>query len=102
MSKIITGTCICPGKAEGKLTLFKEGKSYTKDDIVVMDDWLTQKVLKSKDAGALLSKTGSITCHASIIARELDVPTLINVDIAGLEEGKEAIVNTEEEKVEIK
>lgn len=99
--KIITGTCVCPGTARGKIRLFKTGEIYDKSDIVVLERWLTQEVLMLKDAGALIAATGGITCHASIIARELNIPAMISVDIRELQEGQEATVDTTEERIEL-
>ena len=93
---MIKGTCVCPGTVKGKIKFFKENENYTKEDIVVMQDWLTQNVLQAKEAGALISKTGGITCHASIITRELNIPALISANIEGLEEGKDAIMQAEQ------
>src|SRR3989338_4228021 len=95
------GICVCPGRVECTLRHFKEGQQYTKDDIVILQRWLTQEVLLLKEAGALLSKAGGITCHASIIARELKITALINIDITQLKEGQRAIVDTLEETVEL-
>ena len=98
---IITGTCVCPGVVRGKVKRFAVGVTYTKSDIVLLEEWLTHEVLALKDAGALLSATGGITSHASIIARELEIPSLIGVDITQLQEGQEVHVDTAEEKVEV-
>lgn len=101
MSKIITGTCICPGTVKGKIRFFKQGKSYNKTDIVVLEAWLTQEVLALKNAGALISATGGVTCHASIIARELNIPAIIGVNISELKEGQKVIVDSAKEMVEL-
>ena len=98
---MITGTCVCPGKVEGQIKLFKPGESYNQTDVVVMTNWLTQEVVEAKGAGALISSVGGITSHASIIARELNVPTLICAQIDSFKEGQKVVIDTAEEQVEI-
>ena len=95
------GTCVCPGIVKGKIKFFKQNEVYNKNDVVVLEHWLTQEVIALKDAGALISATGGITSHASIIARELNIPSIIGVDLSELKEGQEVIVDTAEEKVEL-
>ena len=98
---MITGICVSPGTAEGIIRIHQEGRVYTKEDIVILQRWLTHEVLNLKNAGALISTSGGITCHASIIARELKISALINIDITQLKEGQRAIVDTLEETVEL-
>lgn len=99
MVEALTGTCGSPGVATGKIALFQQGTPYTKDDIVVLQRWLTQDVLAAKGAGALLSATGGITSHATIVARELGIPALLNVAIDQLHEGTEVLVDAAAETV---
>jgi pyruvate,water dikinase len=35
-----------------------------------------------KKAGAIITNSGGITCHAAIVAREIKIPTLIGTKIA--------------------
>lgn len=83
-SKILTGLCACPGEIDGVIKIYEPGQSYAKADIVILNQWITQNVVALKEAGGLLSSTGGLTCHASIIAREFDIPCLISVK--GLED----------------
>lgn len=93
--------CVCPGTARGFIRFFRQNERYGKEDIVVMESWLTQQVMAAKGAGALLSKTGGLTSHASIIARELQIPAIVSVDIQSLEKSQEVIVEAEEEQITI-
>lgn len=77
--KILTGLCVCPGIVRGRIRLYQEGITYTKDDIVILNQWLTQGVFLLRNAGGLLSKQGGLTCHASILSREFNIPCLVNV-----------------------
>lgn len=82
--KTLTGLCVCPGVVQGKIRFYQEGITYTKGDIVVLNQWLTQGVFLLKHAGGLLSKQGGLTCHASILSREFNIPGLVSVQ--GLDE----------------
>jgi pyruvate,water dikinase len=100
--KEFTGTCVCPGIVEGKIKTFKQDGVYNKTDIVVLENWVTQDVLALKEAGAVISATGGITCHASIIARELGIPAIISADISELKDGQEVIVDAAKGSVKLK
>jgi len=97
---MITGMCVCPGVVKGKIKFFREGQEYTKEDIVVIEDWRTQNILFARNAGAFISKNGGLTSHASIIARELNIPALICVDnIEELKEGSFVKIDSAAEEV---
>ncbi|MEK6868384.1 MAG: PEP-utilizing enzyme, partial [Nanoarchaeota archaeon] len=85
--KILTGLCVCPGIVKGRLVRYEERRQYTKEDIVVLNEYVTQNILLLKNVGAILSSTGGITCHASLIAREFNIPCLVSIH--GLDEVKE-------------
>ncbi|MBI3033004.1 hypothetical protein HYY69_06020 [Candidatus Woesearchaeota archaeon] len=76
---ILTGLCVCPGLVKGRIKFYREGVTYTKDDIVVLNQWLTQGVFLLRNAGGLLSTHGGLTCHASILSREFNIPCLVSV-----------------------
>ncbi len=99
---MITGICVSPGTAEGIIRIHQEGRTYTKEDIIVLQRWLTHEVLSLKNAGALISAGGGITCHASIIARELKIPALVSADVSSLREGQCVFINTIEESIEVR
>ncbi|MBT4823560.1 hypothetical protein HN695_06000 [Candidatus Woesearchaeota archaeon] len=99
----LTGTCACPGEVEGKLTRYNPEKTYTKEDVIILNEHMTQDVLKLKNAGAILSKNGGLTCHASILARELNVPCLVGVNgMEELKEGTRVEIDAADEKINIK
>ncbi len=98
--KKLTGMCVCPGEVEGKITIYNKDKVYCKDDVVVLNTHMTQNVLQLKDAGAILSSEGGITCHASILAREMNVPCLVGVKgLKELKEGTKVKVDTTDELI---
>lgn len=57
-----------------------DAKDITKNDILVVystsPDWLTVM----KKAGGIVTKHGGRTCHAAIVARELQVPAVIGIE----------------------
>ena len=104
--KILTGICACPGIVKGKIKFYKENVVYTKEDIVVLNQWVTQDVFRLKNVGALLSSLGGLTCHASILAREFNVSCLVGIkgldemmELGKLKEGDEVEVDAAEEEV---
>ncbi len=103
MTKVLTGTCACPGEASGIIKFYQPGKKYTKNDIVILNQWVTHEVLLLKEAGGILSAQGGLTSHASIIAREFNIPCLVAVKgLEQLAEGSEVSIDAAEEKIIIK
>lgn len=100
--KTFTGLCVCPGVVKGRLVRYKEGREYHKEDIVLLDEYMTQNILFLKNAGAILSSTGGITCHASLIAREFNIPCLVSVKGLGeVEDNTKATVDAAAEEVQV-
>ena len=99
--KTLSGTCVCPGTVNGTIRRFVQGSAYTKQDIVVIDQWLAQHVLAAKDAGALIAAGGGNSPHASIIARELGIPALVNVNTTHLREGQSVRIDAADERIEV-
>lgn len=98
----ITGICVSPGVVTGTAHRYKKGIVYKKNDIVILDEWLTSGVAALKNVGGLLSSRGGITCHASIIAREYGVPCLVSVkNIDLLSDGTRIELNATSEKIKI-
>lgn len=98
--KELTGTCVCVGEVEGKVTRYDPNRTYTKLDVVILNEHMTQDVLKLKLAGAILSRNGGLTCHASILARELNIPCLVGVKgLDELKEGTKVKIDTADEKI---
>ena len=71
---VIEGMCVSPGEVTGVIRFYKAGDTYTKNDIIVLNEWVTSNVALLKEAGGLISTTGGLTSHASIIAREYRLP----------------------------
>ncbi len=102
MPKTLTGLCVCPGFVRGKLRFYREGITYTKGDIVVLNQWLTQGVFLLKNAGGLLSNQGGLTCHASILSREFNIPCLVSVKgLDNVQEGQHVELDASNEEVRL-
>ena len=100
--KNLKGICVSPGEVIGTIRLYKEGKKYSKKDIVVLNVWVTSGVALLKNAGGLISSKGGLTCHASIIAREYNIPCLVGVQGAEkLKEGMKVKIEANKEVITI-
>lgn len=101
--KKLNGICVSPGEVTGKIKFYKEGKEYSNKDIVVLDIWVTSGVALLKNVGGLISSKGGLTCHASIIAREYNIPCLVGVSGADkLKEGSKVKLEANKELITIK
>lgn len=96
----LTGTCVCPGKVKGKIKFYKAGLKYSKQDIVILNEWITSNAAVLKTVGGLLSAQGGLTCHASIIAREYDIPCLVAVKgLDKLKNGQKVSIDAANEEI---
>jgi phosphohistidine swiveling domain-containing protein len=84
-AKTITGTVTYPGKAKGPvklhLSLIRGGK-IPKGMVVVSGMTNPQIVPFLKDAVAIVTDEGGLTCHAAIVSRELKIPCIVGTQIA--------------------
>lgn len=100
--KKLTGICVSPGEVTGRIIYYKKGVKYSKKDIVILNEWVTQNIAYLKNAGGLLSKRGGITCHASIIAREFSTPCLVSVKgLDKLKKGARVALDAAAEEIKI-
>lgn len=100
--KIYTGTCVCPGEVRGIIKYYQKGLKYSKNDVVILDEWLTEGISLLKNIGGLLSSRGGLTCHASIIAREFNIPCLVSVKGLGqIKEGQKVSLDAAAEEIVI-
>jgi pyruvate,water dikinase len=77
---LLRGLPAAPGSASGKVRVLRnpqEGNRLLDNEILVAPmtnpDWLPA----IRRAGALVTETGGMTCHAAIVARELGVPCVV-------------------------
>jgi len=67
---------------------------FTKGNVLVVDETNPDWEPMMKKAGAILTKKGSKTCHAAIIAREMGIPCIVGcTNIETLEDGREITVD---------
>lgn len=77
---LVRGLAAAPGMATGRVCILRgphEGEQLGKGEILVAPmtnpDWLPT----IRRAGALVTESGGMTCHAAIVARELGVPCVV-------------------------
>lgn len=83
-TQIIKGQIAHPGKAKGKVRI---GTAYTfyqikHGEIVVTGMTTPESTTFLRKAAAIVTDEGGITCHASIISRELKKPCIVGTKIA--------------------
>lgn len=76
------GSCILEAVIEGECVLASNSldsiKKYS-GKIIIIDDPNPSLVLAMRNAKAVISKNGGLTCHLSILGRELGVPVIVGV-----------------------
>lgn len=81
----LKGTCACEGTAEGIVRIINtaaEMDKMDKGDILVSVATTPNIVAAMKKAGAIITDEGGLTCHASIVSRELQIPCVVGLHIA--------------------
>lgn len=76
----LTGSCACPGIAKGivKIVNLPEEMSKMKQgDIMLAHTTFPSLVPAMKKASAIITEDGGITCHAAIVAREMQTPCIV-------------------------
>ncbi|MDP2944680.1 MAG: PEP-utilizing enzyme [bacterium] len=83
--KELTGTVTCTGKVQ-KISGFTRVVVSSRDlhkvgngDILISATTIPDYVPAMRRAGAIVTETGGLTCHAAIMSRELDKPCLVGV-----------------------
>ena len=100
LTKAIKGQVGSPGKIQGKVCIVLNASKFDhfKDgDILVTGMTRPEFVPLMKRASAIITDEGGITCHATIVARELKKPCIIGTKIATrvLHDGDLVEVNAE-------
>ena len=83
--KEIKGTCACPGKVKGIVRIINQAVDIEKmqyGDILVSLATTPSIVSAMKKAAAIITDEGGLTCHASIVSRELNIPCVIGTKFA--------------------
>jgi pyruvate,water dikinase len=104
--KSFTGLPVSSGTYEGTVKVLIDTKEFDKveeGDVIVVyassPAW-TVPLLKS---GALIAEVGGILCHTGIIAREIGVPAVVNIENITklLKDGDRVIVNGEAGEINV-
>lgn len=81
-TNLLAGTCACPGKAIGITKIINVPEDMPKmkaGDIMLAHTTFPALVPAMKKAAAIITEDGGITCHAAIVARELQTPCVVGV-----------------------
>ena len=84
-SKEIKGNIAYPGNVRGRVKLVVSShdfREFKKDNILVTGMTRPEFVPLIKQARAIITDEGGITCHAAIISREFGIPCIIGTKIA--------------------
>lgn len=76
----LTGTCACPGAATGIIKIINvpdEMYKMNQGDIMLSHTTFPALAPAMKKAAAIITEDGGITCHAAIVARELQTPCVV-------------------------
>jgi phosphohistidine swiveling domain-containing protein len=78
--KEIKGTCACSGNAKGAVKIVNQPSDMVKfqaGDILISAATTPSVVPAMKKAAAIVTDEGGLTCHASIVSRELGIPCVV-------------------------
>ncbi|MBI2445294.1 hypothetical protein HYV43_02800 [Candidatus Micrarchaeota archaeon] len=79
------GDCACPGFAKGTVRRIERPADMPKmhkGDVLVAHATNPDIVPAMKQASAIVTDMGGITCHAAIVSRELKIPCVIGTKVA--------------------
>lgn len=85
--KVIKGSIGCKGKARGRARILYSSRDFRKvkkNDIIVTPMTDPRYLSVMEKASAFITDEGGMTCHAAIVAREMDKPCVISTKIATL------------------
>ena len=71
------GLGVSKGRATGK-AVYAGSKLFEEGDILVASMTTPDNVPQMKLASGIITDQGSITCHASIVSRELGIPCMVS------------------------
>jgi phosphohistidine swiveling domain-containing protein len=83
--KVFGGLVVNRGIIRGEVRILsssEESKKMKKGDILVATMTTPDFIVALKKAGAIITDEGGMTCHAAIVARELNIPAIVGTKIA--------------------
>lgn len=85
LPKVFRGVAACKGIARGRVKIINSTNDISKmkkSSILVASMTLQEYMLAIRKAKAIITDEGGITCHATIVSRELGIPCIIGTKIA--------------------
>ena len=94
------GTVAYPGKVKGTVKIIntpKEMRKMRRGDILVAQTTNPNLMPAIRQAAAIVTDEGGLTCHAAIVSRELKIPCVVGVKIASkfLRDGLRVLVDAQ-------
>src|SRR3989344_86604 len=80
-----SGTSACKGKGTAKANIIlttADFPKFKKGDILITEMTRPEFVPLMKEASAIITDEGGLTCHAAIVSRELNTPCIVGTKIA--------------------
>lgn len=84
-NQTLKGQIACRGKVTGVVRIVldpHDDKGFKQGDILVTSMTRPEFVPLMKQAAAIITNEGGITCHAAIVSRELKIPCIIGTKVA--------------------
>ncbi len=106
-NSILSGKVAFPGKVDGKVVIVNEDNiknvDFKKGDILVCKNTDVRFLPLMKKADGIITDLGGLLSHAAIIARELQIPCLIDTKsaTATLKTGDKIILDCDKNKVSV-
>ena len=86
-----------PGEVKGTLVKDIENIDKVKNPVLYVEDFLIEDTLYIRKLKGLIIKRRLLLCHAAILAREFEVPSLVGVDMDDVPEGTKIILKVPRE-----
>ncbi|MEK7463623.1 MAG: PEP-utilizing enzyme [Patescibacteria group bacterium] len=83
-AKEFKGVCACSGHAKGPIKIINTPEEMGKmdeGDIMLSHTTFPSLVPAMKKAAAIITEDGGVTCHAAIVARELNTPCVTGIKL---------------------
>ena len=100
MANVLKGLPVSSGTYEGTVKVLRSNADFDKvcdGDVIVVYASSPAWTVPLLKAGALIAEVGGVLCHTAIVAREIGVPGIVNIeDVTNiLKDGDRVIVNGE-------
>lgn len=103
--KIFKGLALGRGKIEGKVAIFKDGKTRKIFDpmILVTDDFTPRQLIYFNEILGIVAESGGLASHAAIVSKEFNLPVIMQVEgiTELLKDGQYITMNLDTGKIKI-